>query len=148
MDRRQVYFSKVCYLSGVAVLAAFIGGCGSGVTDAPESFEISGYVNYDGEPVPFGMIVFVDTVSQYRTVCKINDGYYESQARKGHKGGKFDVLVTGYVNEGEGGMEGPSLWQGAWTTQVELAAESVEKTFDISKDEVEAAVSVDPIEDT
>jgi hypothetical protein len=148
MDRRQFCFSKFRSLCGAAVLSTCLAGCGPGVTDAPETFEISGYVNFDGEPVPAGMIVFENLATKNRVACSIEDGYYENQARKGHKGGKFGVQVTGFVNEGEGGMDGPRLWQGLWTTEIELPAESVEKTFEISKDEVEAAVSVEPGEDT
>lgn len=149
MDRRQFCFSKAQSFFGAAVLSACcIAGCGSGVTDAPETFEVSGYVNFDGEPVPAGMIVFENLATGNRVACSIEDGYYENQARKGHKGGKFGVQVSGFVNEGEGGMDGPRLWQGLWTTEVEFPAESVEKTFEISRDEVQAAASTTPEEDT
>jgi hypothetical protein len=148
MDRRQFCFSKARSFFGAVVLSACIGGCGPGVTDAPDTFEISGYVNFDGEPVPAGMIVFENLATGNRVACSIEDGYYENQARKGHKGGKFGVQVSGFVNEGSGGMDGPRLWQGLWVTEVEFPAESVEKTFDISKDQVNAALSIAPEDDT
>lgn len=148
MERRQFCFLKAWSCCGVAVLVACIAGCGSGIDDAPETFEISGYVNFDGEPVPFGQVLFTNEATGYRSACKIEDGYYETQDRKGHQGGKFDVQIQGFVNEGEGFSEGPRLWRGAWKTSVELPAESVEKNFEISSDDVDAVTNADPSGET
>jgi len=150
-DRRRLLFSKFPLFLVMAAIAVGVAGCGGGADDAPATFEISGYINFDGEPVVSGMVVFENLKTLNRVACAIDDGYYESQANKGHKGGKFGVAVTGRSSHGEGAREGPLLWGGgAWVSEIESAEEHIEQNFDISRDDVGAAADevADPREET
>ncbi len=119
-----------------ALLAVCAAGCG-GDSDAPTRYDVSGNITFDGQPVPYGMIVFEDKKTGYKTACSIDDGYYESQSGKGHQGGKFSVNITGFADAGSGGAEGKRLWNGAWKTEIELPAESTTMDFDVPKAEVQ-----------
>ena len=139
-DRRRLLFSKFPLCLVMTAIAVSVVGCGGGASDAPATFEISGYINFDGEPVVSGMIVFENLKTLNRVACEIDDGYYESQTNRGHKGGKFGVIVTGRSSHGEGAQEGPLMWGGGpWFSEIEIAEEHVEQNFDISREDVGAA---------
>lgn len=121
-----------------ACLAVTMPGCGGG-DEGPTRYDISGTVTFDGQPIPDGMIVFEHDETKISSACPIVDGYYESESDKGHLGGKYTVFVSGYASKPQGALPGPELFQGRWTTKVELPAESTTKDFDIPKSEVKAA---------
>ncbi len=134
-DRSLLPGSFTRHIACAALLAACVAGCG-GDSDAPSRYDVSGEITFEGEPVVYGMVVFEDKNTGFKTACTIDDGYYESQSDKGHQGGNFTVTITGFADAGSAGAEGQRLWNGAWTTEVELPAESTTMDFDVPKAEV------------
>lgn len=70
-------------------------GCGS---NRPATFELSGVVTLDGQPVPVGDIVFYPDASQGNTGMQaraaIRDGSYRTPPGKGHVGGPMVIVVN------------------------------------------------------
>ncbi|MGD9857524.1 MAG: hypothetical protein AB7U20_21485 [Planctomycetaceae bacterium] len=128
----------VCPFLLAVLLAVSTSGCGK-VDDGPTRYNVSGNVTFDGQPIPDGMIVFEHAESKIKTACPIVEGSYENESGKGHLGGKYTVSIGGCKSPPVAGMNGPELFQGRWTKEVELPAESTSMDFDIPASEVKAA---------
>jgi len=76
-------------------------GC-SGESDGPARFDLSGAVNYQGKPVPYGELIFIPDSSKGNTgasaVAKIEAGRYQTLVDKGIIGGPHHVEIKGFDN--------------------------------------------------
>lgn len=81
------------------LLIPIICGCDSGDID-PNSFQISGEVTWEGQPVPVGFITFEPDSSQGNRGpaggAEINKGRYETPPGRGIAGGDYIVRIRGY----------------------------------------------------
>jgi hypothetical protein len=70
-------------------------GCGP---NRPATFEVSGMVTLDGQPVPVGDIVFCPDAAQgnsgMQTRAAIRNGAYRTPSGKGHVGGPMVIVVN------------------------------------------------------
>jgi hypothetical protein len=88
-----------------AVLLAV--GMGMGCSEAgPKSYRISGTVRLDGQPIPFGEVLFTpDDVVQNsgpQGIAEIHDGKYDTRSTggKGIAGGPTVIRITGLSGPG------------------------------------------------
>ncbi len=88
-----------------AVLAAatLAAGCGGG---GEKAFRLSGEVRYDGQPIPYGDVLFTPDGAKGNSgpqgIAQIRDGRYDTGAAegKGFAGGPTVVRVTGFTGPG------------------------------------------------
>jgi hypothetical protein len=76
----------------------FLFGCG-GVSDAPETGDVSGYVKLDGQPVPGATVIFQPTEGRPSNGRTDAEGHYEltySRNQSGAKVGTHRVQITTY----------------------------------------------------
>ncbi|WP_417744154.1 hypothetical protein [Rosistilla oblonga] len=113
----------VTEFSALAVIVAMLGstvGCGG--SNGPPRAEVSGYVTFQGQPVPVGTIEYRPNAekgtSGPQVTLVIQDGYYDSDG-KGPVFGHHTVKVSGYT-----GVEVPFIPEG-------------ERLFPVHKDDVE-----------
>ncbi|HWL08387.1 MAG TPA: hypothetical protein VNQ76_08285 [Planctomicrobium sp.] len=80
-------------------------GCGQGNSDGPERFQVSGIVKFDGEPLPFGTIVFEPDSSKGNSgpqgFAEIKNGVYDTGLRdgRGSTGGPMVISIQGKTEE-------------------------------------------------
>jgi hypothetical protein len=93
------------WLGAAALLAAVaVAGCGDG---GPKRHRVSGTVKYDGQPIPFGEVLFTPDGAKKNSgpqgFANIRDGKYDTalEGGKGIGGGPMIVRVTGF--DGPGG---------------------------------------------
>jgi len=94
-----------------ALCVCLLGGCGGG--DGPTTYQLSGKVTYNGQPVPVGTVTLSPNVAQGNSgpgaAAGIKDGSFSTEPGKGHVGGPYLIQVTGFdgvpVPGGEGGMD-------------------------------------------
>jgi len=122
-----------------ASLMIVLTGCGKSSGNQFETYHISGKVIYDGQPLPFGTIVFEPDPSKGSAgpqgTASIKDGVYDtSKGGTGSVGGPMIVTISGMTHEAvvEGG-EGRFLFQDYKTTK-DLPRETTTADFDIPKD--------------
>lgn len=61
-------------------------GCGGGPSDAPKTYEVSGTVTLDGQPVPEGAMVFLDPDGKQKSYgASIKDGNFSTSMTAGKK---------------------------------------------------------------
>jgi len=91
----------------LALLAIGLVGCGGGT--GPNTFELKGKVTYDGKPVPMGTVsLSPDTGNQGPGASAgVKDGEFTTEDGRGHVGGAYKILVTGYDGVPVEGGEGP-----------------------------------------
>src|SRR3954454_7793930 len=81
----------------LAVGVAAVVGCGD---DGPKRYKVSGSVTFDGQPIPYGDIVFTPDGSKKNSgpqgFAKIRDGRSETDADKGIGGGPTVLHVTAF----------------------------------------------------
>jgi hypothetical protein len=119
---------------GAAVLLAFAAGCGSG----ERVYDVSGAVNWNGQPVPAGIIFFdpdpMKGGSGPQGVANIVDGKYTTAVKgQGIRGGAYVIRITGY--DGKTANEAP-LGQplfNEYTVREELPAADTERDFDLPR---------------
>ena len=86
------------------LVACCVLGCGSG--DEPKRLRISGEAKFDGQPIPFGDVVFTPDSAKKnfgaQGIATIRNGRYDTAASagKGFAGGPTIVRVTGLTGEG------------------------------------------------
>ncbi|WP_437190704.1 hypothetical protein [Planctomicrobium sp. SH527] len=110
-------------------------GCGSSVPDGPKRHHLKGVVNYEGKPVPFGMVTFDPDTSKGNSgpqgVASIKDGVFDTKlaGNRGTVGGATIISVVGTSHEvvTEGG-EGRLLF-GSYNFEKDLPKE--DSTLDI-----------------
>lgn len=90
---------------GAAVLLA--GVAASGCSDSgPKSYHVSGAVTLDGQPIPFGEVIFTPDAEQNNSgpqgIAQIHDGKYDTRAPggKGAAGGPTVIRVNGMSGPG------------------------------------------------
>lgn len=90
-------------LLALTVVLTFV-GCGTS-EDAPERYQISGTVSFDGKPVPSGEIVITPDAgnSGEGSYAVIKNGKYETAPGQGISGGAYRLILTG--SAGNGGEE-------------------------------------------
>src|SRR5688572_598759 len=81
----------------IGICAAFASGCSSG----PATFELSGTVTFNGQPVPAGRIDFFPDFAQGNDgpqgYAFIKDGAFDTRkGGKGHAGGPMVVKIEGF----------------------------------------------------
>lgn len=91
-------------LGAAVVFAAAVGlGCGD---DGPKRYRLSGEVKFDGQPIPFGDVLFTPDGSKKNTgpqgFANIRDGKYDTgdSEGKGIGGGATIIRVTGFTGPG------------------------------------------------
>ena len=123
-------------LCGAALVAVFAAGCGG--PEGPVRHGLYGTLTYEGEPIPFGIVVFQNTETLYDTACTIEDGEYENQDGKGHTGGKFRVSIEAWTKMAEPWEdEAPKLFAGTYAKEIELKPEDTELNLDFTKADFE-----------
>lgn len=84
--------------------AACVLGCGA--SEGPKRLRLSGEAKFDGQPIPFGDVVFTPDDSKKHSgaqgIAMIRNGRYDTSATagKGFAGGPTIVRVTGLTAEG------------------------------------------------
>lgn len=92
--------------AAVVLVAATVVGCAD---TGPKRHRLSGEVKYDGQPIPYGDIVFTPDAAKKNDgpqgFAKIRDGRYETEGDKGIGGGPTILHVTGFSGpDGKGIM--------------------------------------------
>lgn len=122
-----------CQLILASLALAFLvvsAGCSD---PGPERLRISGEITYDGEPVPYGDIVFTPDGAQQNSgpqgFANIVDGKYDSSASKGRgfAGGATVLQITGFSEPNGKGL----LFE--TTMNVDLPRESSVHDIDVPK---------------
>lgn len=126
----------------VVVLVLGLVGCGSGASDGPTRYAVSGKVTYAGEPVPAGEITFEPDASKGNggpaASTTIEDGAYSLPAASGAVGGAMTVRIIGYDGKPPEGPEaemnpnGMSLFP-PYETTVDLPESSATQDFEVPK---------------
>jgi hypothetical protein len=125
-----------CFL-GAALFAIALAGCGG--TDAPTTYQLSGRVTFDGQPVPNGTITLSpDTEKGNRgpgTAAGIVAGRFVTEPGKGHIGGAYVLQVSGYdgvpVEGGEGTDTAGTPLFSLFELQVELPKADAEQDVEV-----------------
>lgn len=138
--RLPVFFQKPWGGLGqslVVACAVFLGGCGG--ESGPPRFHIAGNINYDGQPIPFGEIVFEpDGEAENKgpsTRLQVVNGAYSSKSKnaRGTIGGAMVVRITGTDGEESGTQKyGAPLFK-EHVEKVELPKEDSTYDFDVPK---------------
>ena len=83
--------------AAVVLVVAVVAGCSD---SGPKRSRLSGTVKYDGQPIPYGDILFTPDASKKNDgpqgFATIRDGRYETEGDKGVGGGPTIVRVTGF----------------------------------------------------
>src|SRR5262245_54257037 len=89
---------------GVAFLAAVVAlGCGD---RGPKSYRVQGTVKLDGQPIPFGEVIFTPDAAEKNAgpqgIAEIHDGKFDTRAGrgKGVAGGPTIIRVNGMSGPG------------------------------------------------
>tara|TARA_R110002095_G_scaffold79834_2_gene68594 strand:- start:358 stop:807 length:450 start_codon:yes stop_codon:yes gene_type:complete len=130
------------YVASILILVpvTLFSGCGS-AESGPARYSISGTVTYQGEPVPYGEVMFEPNSQKGNSgpavTAVIEQGEYKSEADKGTVGGAMIVRISGLDgkipnNEDEAAMNphGMSLFPG-YETEIDLPKESTTHDFEV-----------------
>lgn len=94
--------------AGMACLMCCQLGCGGGA-EGPARYDLTGSVAYDGNPVPFGQIIFAPDSSAGNSgpqgVADIRAGRYDTGSGKGTVGGPHIAKITGFDTDPAAGTE-------------------------------------------
>jgi hypothetical protein len=122
----------------LVVLMCGIYGCGSADT-GPERFQVSGTVNFNGQPVPAGTIYF-ETMDGPAGSAQISNGAYDTRDGKGVVGGPHVAVIQGFDGTGTNpGEMGKPLFN-PQRIDVDLPKEDTTKDFDIPASAAEGLV--------
>lgn len=121
------------------LMATLLMGCGG--DNAPDTYHVSGTVNFDGKPIPVGQIRFVPDSSKGNSgpagYAQIIDGKYDTSAEsgKGHASGPMIVQIDGQDPESKSTSEGgeeiiKSLFP-TYQATADLPKEDTTKDFDV-----------------
>lgn len=88
-------------------------GVGCGGPTGPETYPLTGTVNFNGKPVPVGTVTLSPDSSKGNegpgASAGIKDGAFATEDGRGHVGGAYVIRVTGFdgipVEGGEGTMD-------------------------------------------
>jgi hypothetical protein len=90
----------------VAALALAVGAIAGCSDDGPKRHRLSGSVTFDGQPIPYGDVLFTPDGAMKNTgpqgIAQIRDGKYDTRAAdgKGIGGGPTVIRVTGFTGPG------------------------------------------------
>lgn len=97
---------KLVHISTTAVLFAVGLAALTGCSRGEKLHRVSGTVNYDGKPVPKGLIFFDPKTDGPQGFANIVAGKYDTAAQgKGIRGGSYAIRVNGY--DGKEANEAP-----------------------------------------
>jgi hypothetical protein len=127
----------------VLVLILSVAGCGGGPVGAEGTYELSGTIEYEGNPIPAGTIMFVPAGGQPKNaavgIAEITDGHYKTAPGRGVFGGSYTLRLTAHddnpvpvpdADPSEGPTEQPTpLFPPESEMKVDLP--KGQKTFDI-----------------
>ena len=104
------FFILVASLTGLA-------GCGGDAVDVKKSPRVnaSGKVEFDGKPVPYGTVTFINQATGNLAVCNISGGQYSNARGEGPNPGDNAVTIVGKEQ-----ADGNPMWAKAWATQVKV----------------------------
>ena len=112
-------------------LAGCFGGGGPPQKNVSDRVPVSGKVTFDGEPIEAGTVTYMNIETGNSAVCEIDGGYYESESDLGANPGKNTVMIVGKPSE-----DGDPMWNGSWTTQVDVGKTEFTEDFEITSQEV------------
>ncbi len=154
--KTQLLFKNLWSGGTALMLAAALVGCGD---DAPDTYNVSGNVTFDGKPIPAGTIRFVPDGAKKNSgppgYARIVDGKYDTSAEggKGHVGGPMIVHIDGHDPNGEGSTDEEtgekvmtSLFPGYQTT-ADLPKEASTKDFNVPAEAAEVKTPKESIRD-
>ena len=119
--------------AALACALALVAGCGG----EDRLYDVSGTANYDGQPIPAGIIYFDpdDAAGGTQGFANIKDGKFTTAVDgKGVRGGKYTVRVSGY--DGKPANEAPlgqPLWTPEYEFKKELPKQNSELTIEVPK---------------
>ena len=115
-----------------------LAGCG-GSGDKITLYDVSGTVSYNGEPVPFGSVLFLADADEGNAgpqgVAEIEDGKFDtSVAGRGVVGGAYKVIIQGRkeqssADDDEGAVVPPLFTD--YTTSIVFPEENSVQTFEV-----------------
>lgn len=133
--------SRWCVAAGLILFPLhLLSGCGS-TESGPQRYPVSGKVTYQGQPVPYGEIMFEPNSQKGNTgpavTAVIEEGTYQTESGKGTIGGAMIVRIMGLdgkVPEGkdEAAMNphGMTLFSG-YTEEIDLPQETTTRDFEV-----------------
>lgn len=128
----------------VAAFSISLLGCGGEAEDAPERYQISGTVTYDGQPIPKGIIKFTPDAGKGNTgpqgKARIVDGEYSTaeEGGAGVVGGPYKITVQGYDGNADPDKELP-------LGEPLFKEHRIDKELPSIRDDLEEPVNVDII---
>lgn len=114
-------------------------------------YNVSGTVQYDGKPVPFGSVLFIADADEGNAgpqgIAQINDGKFNTaEAGRGVVGGAYKVIIKGRsvraAEEDDEGQGAEPLFNDYQTTVVFPAEDSVQ-TFDVPEQQSKPVVTLE-----
>ncbi len=117
-------------------------GCGS--ESRVERFGLSGQITFEGEPIPFGWLVFKPAHGPGAT-ANIENGTYRTRAGWGTVGGQHSVEIVAFDGKAipdpmsEGGVNSAGSNLFSITVQKELPRETSTWDLHLTQDDINAA---------
>ena len=131
--------SRLGWRGPLVVLAMVLTGCGQ--DDGPPRYSLSGTVTYEGQPVPFGWMVFSPAQGPGAT-ANIEDGKYHTPPGWGTVGGPHTIEVVAFGKKPdpkaatEGGAAGASQPTLTCTLQRDIPKEATTWDIKITPDDL------------
>ncbi len=123
-------------------LCLIVLGCGS--DSRVERFGLSGQITFEGEPIPFGWLVFKPAHGPGAT-ANIENGTYRTRAGWGTVGGQHSVEIVAFDGKAipdpmsEGGVNSTGSNLFSITVQKELPRESSTWDLHLTQDDIDSA---------
>jgi hypothetical protein len=144
MTRKPPDFSSraAVVLGCSIILASGLAGCGS-AGGAPGTYELSGAIEYKGEPIPGGTIMLIPDNTQGNQgtagLAEIKDGQYKTVSGRGVQGGPYILRLNAHDDNpvpvpGADPSEGPRARPTPLfpaDSEMKVTLPPGEKTFDI-----------------
>jgi len=126
-------FQATARIAVCLCLASSLSGCGGGGADPPKTgrVDVSGKVEFDGQPVVAGTVTFLHVDTGHNAICNIDDGEYESDSGQGANPGKNVVLINGMET-----ADGHRMWQQPWKKEVQVGDSEFAEDFSIASNQV------------
>jgi hypothetical protein len=118
-----------CLRLVVLLTAGALLGCGK---DGPKSYRVSGTVKLDGQPIPYGEVLFTPDAKEHNSgpqgIAEIHDGQFDTNlvGGKGMAGGPMIIRVNGMSGPG-----GKTLCE--YELKVDLPREDTAHDIDVPK---------------
>jgi hypothetical protein len=121
--------TRNCLCLVVVLAAGALLGCGEA---GPKSYRVSGTVKLDGQPIPFGEVIFTPDGKEHNSgpqgIAEIHDGQFDTRlvGGKGMAGGPTIIRVNGMSGPG-----GKTLCE--YEMKLELPRENATHDLDVPK---------------